>query len=319
MSRKSFNAGAALAISLLVGFGVGRPAQAGVGDLDVRFGRHGQAPVPGQVESAALVALPDGRILVFGVPGDQAARDEGSFGVARLLADGDPDATFAPGGYVNLNLGAEAWPVPTDALLLPDGRILLAGYFAGNSPGSRSNDRGWLVRLSADATIDSTFGVNGVARAGSSGLDRITLLTDGAIAAGSPGLLHRLEANGAPSAFPGTEALVIPVGSGYPMAAMAPTSDGGLITSAGYSGPWDSLELFRISASGLVTRNWGWPALSRFTAVDGFAPSPDRTSLMVCGSGAGGDSSALLVADVLRRRKSRREHLADLSNASIAE
>ena len=58
-------------------------ANAGPGDLDVRFGKHGQTQVPGQVDSTELIALPDGRILVFGLPEDHAARSNGSIAVAR--------------------------------------------------------------------------------------------------------------------------------------------------------------------------------------------------------------------------------------------
>src|SRR5262245_54510158 len=81
-------------------------AHSAPGDLDVRFGTHGQTEVPGQVDSAALIALPDGRILVFGIPEDPAARSEGSIAVARLLANGQPDSQFAPGGHLNLRLGS---------------------------------------------------------------------------------------------------------------------------------------------------------------------------------------------------------------------
>ena len=108
------------------------PAHSGPGDLDVRFGTHGQTEVPGQVDSATLIPLPDGRILVFGIPEDEAARAAGSIAVARLLANGEPDPTFGPGGHIDVPLGSRRnIPVPTDALLLADGRVLVAGYFRG--------------------------------------------------------------------------------------------------------------------------------------------------------------------------------------------
>jgi uncharacterized delta-60 repeat protein len=282
----------ALFTGLLLALGVPPPAQSGPGDLDVRFGTHVQTQVPGQVDSAAIIALPDGRILVFGVSDDPAARNEGSIAVARLLANGPPDVTFGPSGHIQLQLGSEVRPVPTDALLLEDGHILVAGYFAGDgwrpwpSEQRRSGVQGWLVRLSPDGAIDSTFGVGGIARVGQSGIDRIVLLADGAIAAAAPGLLQRLESNGAPASFPGSEVSAVPLGSGYLMSAMVLMRDGSVITSAGFSGPMDSWELSRVSASGGVIKYWGWPAVSEFHGVAGFARDPDDTRVTACGFGA---------------------------------
>jgi len=291
MDRTRLDHSPILVIGLLFALGVAEPAQSGPGDLDVRFGTHGQTEIPGQVDSVALIPLPDGRILVFGVPEDLAARSDGAIAVARLLANGEPDAAFGPGGHFDLRLGSEALPVPTDALLLPDGHVLVAGYFAGNEGGRwpddqrRSRAPGWLVRLSSDATIDPTFGVGGVARAGEFGVDRIALLADGAIAAAAPGLLQRLEPTGTPASFPGSEVSAVPVGLGYRMSAMASMQDGSVITSAGFSGPWDDWDLSRVSPSGEVNRNWAWPYRnSTFYEVASFAADRDGMRLMACGS-----------------------------------
>lgn len=291
MRRAAFDHPLALIVCLMLAVSVVLPAQAGPGDLDVRFGTHGQSQVPGQVDSAALVALPDGRILVFGKPEGQAARDDGAIAVARLLANGKPDATFGAGGHLDLRLGSERRPIAMDAVLLADGRILVAGRFEEDGFPTVAERRpllaGWLVRLSQDATIDSTFGVGGVARVGGGGVDRIALLADGAIAAAAPGMLHRLESNGSPAFFPGSEVSAVPTGSGYSATAMAAMQDGSVITSAGFSGPFDSLELFRISVSGDVITGWPWPhdvGGPGFSDVASLAPDRDGTLLMACGS-----------------------------------
>lgn len=311
MERTRFDHSPVLVIGLLFALGAAEPAQSGPGELDVRFGTHGQTEVPGQVDSAAVIPLPDGRILVFGVPEDPAARNDGAIAVARLLANGEPDAAFGPGGHLNLRISSEL-PVPTDAVLLADGRILVAGYFRGNEYGfwpddqRRSRAPGWLIRLSPDALIDPTFGVSGVARIGGSGVDRIALLFDGAIATAAPGLLHRLEPNGTPAAFPGSELSAIPLGIGFRMSAMVSMPDGSLITSAGVSDDWFSWELSRVSASGVAVRNW--PASDRalvaFNEVTSFAPDRDPRRLLACGSGDTSRSGEVLEALFVERWQS---------------
>ncbi len=285
----------ALVIGFLFALGVAPPAKSEPGDLDVRFGTHGQTEIPGQLGSAALIPLPDGRILVFGLPEDLAARKEGAIGVARLLANGQPDPTFGSGGHLDLRLGSESQPVPTDALLLADGRLLVAGYFAGAGSAARSNAPGWLVRLSPEATIDPTFGVGGVARAGAGGIDRIALLADGAIVAAATDLLQRLEPTGAPAPFPGSEVSAVAVGSSY-VSAMLPLSDGGVIASSGWNG-WDNfLVLARISPSGERVRDWSASgAVNTFTWIDSFATDGDGARLLACGSASSGIGDVLLV------------------------
>ena len=202
MRNSKLSAARFLVLGLYLSLGVSAPAESGVGDLDARFGTHGQFVVPGQVDSAALIPLPDGRILIVGVPEELGPRDGEAIAIVRLLANGTPDEAFAPGGQRNLPLGSEPRPVPADALRLADGRILVAGYFAAtDAPDdqSRSDVSGWVARISTDAGLDPTCGVYGVARVGQAGVDRILLLDDGDIVVGAPGLLTRLDANGTPA------------------------------------------------------------------------------------------------------------------------
>jgi uncharacterized delta-60 repeat protein len=97
------------------------------GALDPDFGTGGIATVAflaaAQDESRMLRLLPDGRIMVVGQA--EISPDNYQIMVARFLADGSLDGTFAA-------LGAAAMPVddfsqPVDTVLLPDGDLLLSG------------------------------------------------------------------------------------------------------------------------------------------------------------------------------------------------
>jgi len=285
----------ALIAGFLLVLGITLPAHAGPGDLDVRFGTHGQTLITGQVDSAALIALADGRILIFGVPNDSAVHAAGSIAVERLLASGIPDTTFAPGGHKLLSLGSTARPVPTDALLLADGHILLAGYFAAKGwlpwpyANSLTDAPGWLVRLSPDGAIDTTFGAggtDGVVRPGAPGINRIALLGDGGIAAAGPGLLRRLDSNGLPALFPGSQVYTVGLG-GYPVTALTLMQDEGVLVSAGSWDGWDNpWDLSRLSASAVRDLDWDHSirADGAFTTVAAFARNPGDTRVTACGS-----------------------------------
>lgn len=64
------------------------------------------------------------------------------------------DPTFGSGGRVFTDVGA-GFEAGRDAVLLPDGRIVVCGI-------SQANARFLLVRYRSDGRVDSTFGTNGV-------------------------------------------------------------------------------------------------------------------------------------------------------------
>lgn len=64
------------------------------------------------------------------------------------------DPTFGSGGRVFTDVGA-GFEAGRDAVLLPDGRLVVCGI-------SQSNARFLLVRYHTDGRVDSTFGTNGV-------------------------------------------------------------------------------------------------------------------------------------------------------------
>ena len=110
-------------------------------------------PNLGAANYVTVAALqPDGRILIggkFSTVGG-AARNQ----LARLNSDGSLDASFNPEGGPDVP--------PSIILVLPDGRILIAGSFSSFG----GVDRAGLARLNTDGSLDATFdpgsGVSGV-------------------------------------------------------------------------------------------------------------------------------------------------------------
>lgn len=116
-------------------FGVG-----GVVHLDTPYG-------PGDHRARAVAVQPDGGIVVAGYVSVQGVR---RFALARLTADGQLDPAFGVGGLSVDSQGSSG--SAADVALLPDGRILAAGWRSTNLVVSR--------RLS-DGSPDLTFGAAG--------------------------------------------------------------------------------------------------------------------------------------------------------------
>ncbi len=89
----------------------------------------------------------DQRILVAG----QA--DSGTeFGIARFCPDGSLDTAFGAKGVTVISFGKRASPSANAIVIQSNGEIVLAGV---------ANSNFALVRLTADGTLDSTFGGSG--------------------------------------------------------------------------------------------------------------------------------------------------------------
>ena len=134
--------------------------------------------------------------------------------------------------------------------------------------------------------IDPTFGVSGATRAGEAGIDRIALLFDGSIAAAAPGLLQRLEPNGAPVSFPGAEVSAVRVGHSYRMSAMVALRDGQLIAGALHRAFrfLGAVSYIRIGCRSPIVGTGQLPARLGFYEVGSFAR--DRDGLIACGNGS---------------------------------
>ncbi|MCB0993908.1 MAG: hypothetical protein KDB21_02370, partial [Acidimicrobiales bacterium] len=139
---------------VLLAAGLAAPAAADPGDLDAGFGASGVVS-GGVLDTYDLVAVDDasGAILVAGTKA-------GTPTIARLLADGAPDTTFAGDG------GAE-FTVPNqvkqylDLRVTDDGSIIVVGI--SRNPSDVFSDVLFSVKLSGAGAVDSGYGTSGIA------------------------------------------------------------------------------------------------------------------------------------------------------------
>jgi uncharacterized delta-60 repeat protein len=99
--------------------------------------------------------LPDGRILATG---DSDGPGSLQFFAARFTASGDLDPTFATGGVLRRDPTA-ADDAGSALAVLPDGRIVIAGYRNFDDPTAGGDT--WLQRLTPDGALDPSFGSGG--------------------------------------------------------------------------------------------------------------------------------------------------------------
>ncbi|WP_417914309.1 delta-60 repeat domain-containing protein [Candidatus Electronema sp. JM] len=233
--------------------------------LDSSFGHDGRVAVElgtGGSRANAVLAQPDGKILVAGSSSNGADRD---FMLFRLLPDGSLDQEFNQTGTVITPLSSfddEALSVA----LQPDGKILAAGY------SSSDKDRDFaLVRYNSDGSLDQSFGKNGVAVSpvGSSH-DEITDVAaqaDGGIiitgsAQGSSGravVLGRYLPNGTLDATFAEKGFALSmVGVDAQAESVALGNNGQLLVSGTYSdGQRRSLMVLSFASSGHLNQNFG--------------------------------------------------------------
>ena len=143
------------------------------GAPDPAFGTAGDGSVtvtPAQRNDVVLLGVavqPDGRILVTGfAPLGVSGRSD--MMVARLLADGTLDTSFAGGaGMATFDFGT--WnDAASRVLVQANGSLLLAGRVGNNLSNGDPTDFA-VLRLTAAGQIDTAYGSNGWARANVAG------------------------------------------------------------------------------------------------------------------------------------------------------
>jgi uncharacterized delta-60 repeat protein len=120
------------------------------GTLDPSFGVDGRRTILGGGSAGAVLVQPDRKIVVAGnASGSQVMT------VTRLKPDGLLDSTFDGDGTATIDFGSLA-DLANDALLQPDGKIVVAGY-------KQDGEDVAVARLNPDGSPDATFGAGGKA------------------------------------------------------------------------------------------------------------------------------------------------------------
>jgi uncharacterized delta-60 repeat protein len=166
------------------------------GSLDATFGNGGIVvnDFGHGLESYALEVIiqPDGKIIIAG-------ESSYEFLVARYNSNGTLDTTFGDGGFALVNFSSN-WDHGRDAVLQPDGKIILVGIAEVNTPYYSFA----IARVNPDGSLDQTFGNGGkVLMVDEGGLDAVALQNDGKLivlgfdnSVYSPFVLLRFQANG---------------------------------------------------------------------------------------------------------------------------
>lgn len=146
------------------------------GTLDSTFGTNGTLiahPVDPNIdiEANAVLIQSDNRIVTAGGPS-----------VVRFMGNGILDSSFGQQGLAISGLGSAL--IIRSMVRQPDGRSIAAGWYNGSPPSFA------LARFSAAGTLDSTFGINGVALTpigSSAAAYSVALQSDGKIVAAGTG------------------------------------------------------------------------------------------------------------------------------------
>jgi uncharacterized delta-60 repeat protein len=123
------------------------------GSLDTTYGTAGRVTSnisAGLDRAYAAVLYPGGRVLIAGETRN-AANTSTDFAIVRYNTDGSLDTSFGTGGIVKITPGTGT-DIANALLVLPNGRILVAGEAAGDAA---------IARLMPDGALDTTFGTSG--------------------------------------------------------------------------------------------------------------------------------------------------------------
>ena len=214
-----------------------------------------------------MAVQPDGKIIVAGDRVKNENDNETSFTV-RYMPNGSLDNSFGKSGIVltTYNNNTEI----NSVALQPDGKIIIGGIYDGFGDFV-------LIRYRQDGSLDSSFGVNAIARfdfgEDYGQLFDITIQSDGKIiAAGDNGLfvdqmvVVRFTANGAvDSSFGGGKGYTTPffeTGASYTNTALVEENGKILVAGAYYTATLGFFTVLRLQENGIMDSSFGENGIS---------------------------------------------------------
>jgi uncharacterized delta-60 repeat protein len=185
-------------LTLIFALSLPGTAFASAGDLDPNFGIGGKVttsfPIAGWVTTSlqgsydranAAVLQPDGKMIVVG-DAKQSSYAVSFMGLARYNADGSLDTTFGANGKVSDNNLGFYGAVGSAVVLLPDGRIVVAGYVNVYNNGDPTSNA-VIALFTSSGSLDTSFNTTGYRIFDYGGNEKATSIivqSDGKIVAG---------------------------------------------------------------------------------------------------------------------------------------
>jgi uncharacterized delta-60 repeat protein len=151
------------------------------GLLDPTFGSGGQVLSSfsnNWDEARAVVAQPDGKIVIAGDTAVLGSRTGGDFLVARYNADGSLDTSFGSGGHTATGFG-NSGDTGNAVALQPQANGTSKIVVAGLTRSKKGIAECAVARYNADGTLDTTFGTSGkvITSLGGSASEWVTAMT----------------------------------------------------------------------------------------------------------------------------------------------
>jgi uncharacterized delta-60 repeat protein len=119
---------------------------------DPTFAGDGSAELQGYQSASSVFIQPDGKVLIGGVT------EMGDQGIYRLTASGEPDDTFAGGGF---SVAGQIYGIDVNRVMIdPQGRIVWVGDHpvSEDSDGTTWHNSPLVGRLLPDGSLDTSFG-----------------------------------------------------------------------------------------------------------------------------------------------------------------